>query len=472
MSDIATVLETLKKVSDNQESLSKRLDDVQKSQEESRRNGPWGAPHARRGEDPFTSRGYSFLKAFGVISGHVDSENAKVEREVTDKLKKYYDSYGFRKTLPNSILIPFWSDALVGDDKLADEVRGVVKAGAGTLDPQEVAHLRRKMMLGGYTKALSWLDETAGGALVAPPAFGELIELLRNNEVLMQAGARVLPMPPQGRITFPRQTSAATAYHVGESVNLTESQQGTGDVVMQAKKLTVLNKIPNELFHFSAIPIEAFIREDMTKVIALKVDKTLLEDVGSSTVPKGLINYASINSFTSTDAGTTTNGYVFQPEDVALMVSKVESVNAEFKAFVMRPMMWASITNMRADSVAANDKKGPWMFNWTRDIGDDMTLGRMAVGKLSGYPVYKSTQIANNRVRSGGTDLTYVLGGDFADFLIAMGGALEFQVSTQGDTPFVADQTWFKGVMYYDGAPRHEASFVWCDNLCEDGVRN
>ena len=70
--------------------------------------------------------------------------------------------------------------------------------------------------------------------------------------------------------------------------------------------------------------------------------------------------------------------------------------------------------------------------------------------------------------RSGTTSNTYVLGGDFSDFLIAMGGALEFQVSTQGDTPFVADQTWFKGVMYYDGAPRHEASFCLMDNVLQN----
>ncbi len=434
------------------------------AEKEARKN-PFGIPFARKGENALTSRGYSFLKALGVIANQIQPEDAKVEVEMAKKLRDYFSGYkGYQKAQNNSFFLPFAGDYITGDENLACEMRECVKS-YPAIDPGEVQHLRQKMANGRYNKALSWLDDSVGGTLVAPPMMGELIELLRNNEVFMAAGAKVIPMPPQGRITWPRQTSAMTAYHVGESVNLTDSTPGTGDVSLTAKKLTILAKIPNELFHFSAIPIEGFVRDDMAKVMGLKMDKTLLEDVGSQTTPKGLINYANISGHTSTDPGTTTNGYKFQPKDVYQMVAKVEEQNAQFNAFIMRPLLWSSVAGKRADSIAAGDGLGAFLFNVFREFQDNMGLERTKVGNLSGYAVHKSTQIAKDHVKSGSSDLTYVLGGDFTDYLIAMSGAIEFAVSTQGDTPFVADQTWFKGVTYYDGAPRHEASFVLCDQL-------
>lgn len=461
------VLDAVNKLAETVEAQGTRINDITTQVEEATKEAKKSfgtAPHARVGENPMTSRGYSYLKVLGLIAGRIEKEDAKVEYDMAQKLKNYHSGFtGYPKGLANSLLVPLAGDFIVGDEKLADEVRQVSKMNAFDID--ELAFIRRKMQFAGATKALSWLDETVGGSLVAPPMMGELIELLRNNEVLMAAGARVLPMPPQGRITFPRHSSAMSAYHVGESSALTESTPGTGDVILQARKLSILAKIPNELFHFSAIPIEGFIRDDMARVMSLKMDKTLLEDVGSTTTPKGLLNYSNILSHTSTDPGTTTNGYEFQPKDVYQMIAKVEEKNATFRAFIMRPLLWASIAAKRADAVAADDGQGPFLFNVFREVGMDMSVERLKVGNLSGYPAFKTTQLSTARAKGASSDLTYVIAGDFQDYLIAMSGAIEFALSREGDTPFVNDQTWFKGVTYYDGAPRHENSFIKCDQL-------
>lgn len=462
------VLNQLKELRATNEALTQKITELSKPREttDSLVNP---APHVRRGEDPMTSRGYSFLKALGLAGNQIDKDLCKVELQVSAKLAKYYDSFGFKKSLSNSFFVPMWGEALVGNDELAEEARQVVKAGTRPYSVDEIQAVRREAAKLGLTKALSWIDDSVGGTLVAPPAMGELIEVLRNNEVFIAAGARTLPMPPMGRITYPRQTSAMTAYHVGESQTITDSTPGTGDVTLQAKKLTILAKIPNELFHFSAIPIESFVREDMAKVISLKMDKTLLEDPGSTVTPKGLINYTNINTYTSVGSAADGNsGYPIDPLDPYNMIGTVEEADAVFRAFIMRPLLWATLVTRRADAVTAGDKKGPFAFNVWREIDDGGNLApeRLKVGNLVGYPVLKTTQLSKTRTRgSGTTNNTYVLGGDFNDYLLAMGGALEFQVSTQGDTAFTTDQTWFKGVMYYDGAPRHEASFVLMDNV-------
>lgn len=428
---------------------------------------PSGEPGIRRGENSMGSRGYSYMKLFGLLAGQIPAEHARTELEVGKQLQSIYvDQLGYVKSKPNSVLAPFASELLAqvpGQEGSARDIAEVVKAGITGYDVQEVREARMKAW--GREKALSWLDETAAGVFVPAPIMGELIELLRNNEVLIQAGARVMPLPPNGRVVYPRQTAAGSAYWVGESVAITESQQQTGDVILTAKKLAMLNKIPNELFRFSAVSVEMFLRQDITAVLSLAMDKALLEGVGSQYKPKGLINYANITPHTSVDPGTTTNGYRFQPEDVAQMIAKVEEQNATFRAFIMRPLMYAAIRNRRASAVTANDSAGPFVFDMYRGAAMNLDVTRTQPGDLAGYSVFKSTQIAQDRVKSGGSNLSYILGGDFSDMLIALSGAVEFQVSTQGDSPFTTDQTWVRGICLCDGAPRREASFVFCDQL-------
>jgi hypothetical protein len=363
-------------------------------------------------------------------------------------------------------MVPLGGDFIVGDEKLADEVRGQTTKG-GSVRPGRGGPPPAEDGEAGATKALSWLDETTGGALVAPPMMGELIEVLRNNEVLMAAGARVMPMPPQGRITFPRQTSAMTAFHVGESQNLTESTPGTGDVVLSAKKLTILARSRTSCSTSRPSRSRGSSARTWPRSWPSRWTRPCSRTSGSQTTPKGLINYTNINTHTALGAAADGNsGFKVHPNDPAQMIAETEEQNATFKAFIMRPLLWATLVNRRADAVSAGDQAGPVPVQRVARVRGTLDVARLKVGNLNGYPVYKSTQISKARVRgSGTTQNTYILGGDFNDYLIAMGGAIEFAISTQGDTPFVADQTWLKGVGYYDGAPRHEASFVLCDNL-------
>lgn len=450
----------------SQTELLDKLDKLEKAANESRAKNRGEGPFVRTGESALTSRGFSYMKLFGALAGQIDRSQAKVEVDLSARLKSVYsDQMGYIKE-PNSIMAPFASSLMSeipGQEGFAAEVCEVVKAGLNAYDPDELKYVRRTMQSGGYTKALSWLDESQGGALVAPPLMGELIELLRNNEVFMQAGARVIPLPPNGRVVYPRQTTAGSAYWVGESQSITDSNPATGDVVLQAKKLAILNKIPNELFRFSSVSIEMFLREDIARVMALKLDKALLEGAGTQYEPKGLINYSGITDHTASTTGT--DGDTFTPEDVLKMVGKVEEKNAHFKCFVMRPLMYAAMANRRADAITASDSKGPFIFNMFRELNTNIDVTRLSPGTLYQYPVFKSTQVSNTRTKGSGTALSYILGGDFTDYLVAMSGALEFMVSQQGDTPFTTDQTWIRGITLCDGAPRHEASFIKCDKL-------
>jgi len=418
-----------------------------------------GAPNVRTGESALTSRGFSYMKLLQAMSKIVPYEDAKVEIDLHNRLQKLYvDKFGYQKAETNSILVPMSSSFLAiscpEERQFSEEVGQVVKAGLHGLDWHEYVALR---------KTLSWTDESALGSFVAPPIQGELIELFRNREVFMRAGARAMPMPPNGRIVFPRHTGPSSAYFIGENTSITTSEQTSGDLTLQAKKLAARVTVPNELFRFSSVSMEMFLRDDIAKVCSLKLDSALLQGVGSTVAPKGLINYSGINTHTALTVGA--NGNTFQPEDVATMISKVEEQNAVFKGFVMRPQLWGGIVNRRSDAVNAGDSKGPFVFNYLRGYEQSQKLENGTDANLYGYPVWKSTNISNTRSKGSASNLTYILGGDFNDYVLAMSAVMEFAINTQGDTVFANDQTQIRAIMMCDGGPRHEASFILCDNL-------
>jgi HK97 family phage major capsid protein len=339
------------------------------------------------------------------------------------------------------------------------EMKSLVASGVDGADLDHMRWIRQKQMksLGYGQKALSWLNELTGGALVAPPEMGELIELLRNKEALVNAGARVVPLPPQGRLKYPRQTQASNTYWVGENSPITDSNIGTGEVTLQAKKLAVLIKAPNELVRFASPAAEALLRDDMTKSLALGLDLACLEGAGGDHRPQGVILKQNITRLNSSIQNA--NGDNVVGRDIYRMIAAVEEANAEFEAFIMRPKTLYKYYQLRADSVNQGDGAGPWLFNLIREAGDGVEA------QLAGYPVVKSTQISQVRAKGSATNLTYVVGGMWSDALIGMFGAIEFAATTMGDTSFVNDQTWVRGILSADFQLRHEGAFVLLDTL-------
>ncbi len=427
----------------------------------------FGVPWARTGEDPMSSRGFSFTKMLGVITEAITPDHAKHEIDISTRLGNCYasnmgkDGYNWAGK-GTRFLAPLASSFMHEDlvpTNFRQEMKQMVNAGVSGADPYEMLHIRRKaLMAQGYSqKDLSWLTDTRGGALVAPPEMGELIELLRNKEALVNAGARTVPLPPQGRMKYPRQTAASLTYWVGENAPITASDIGTGEVTLQAKKLAVLIKAPNELIRFASPAAEALMRDDMTKSLALGLDLAGLEGLGGDNRPLGVINQPGINTVVSSSPGA--NGDALMPQDIYRMIAVIEESNAEFEGFVMRPKTLYKYYQLRADAVAQGDSQGVWMFNLIREAGDGTKP------MLAGYPVTKSTQVSQVQAKGGASNLTYILGGMWSDMLIGMFGAIEFAATTLGDTAFTNDQTWVRGILSADVALRHSAAFCLMNSL-------
>lgn len=405
------------------------------------------------------SAGYSVLKAAAFALGYVGADQAKEEVHTHRQLLDLYGGYGF---MPHhgqhSFLVPLASAHLPSFEphgqRLRSELHQKMTAQLDKYDPDEADWITRRA--GFRTKALGTTDDTAGGSFVPLPMLGELIDLQRNLEAMAAAGSREIALPPNGRIQFPKLTGGSTAYWVGEGNPITESTPATGNLDLQAKKLGVLVKLNNELLRFASPSAEGLIRFDMARAAALKADQAMLEGTGGTQI-KGLITYSGITSHTATTTGT--NGDTFQPGDIASMEAKLPDSVDTPTAWVMRKTMYAALMNRRADAVSANDGKGSFLFR-----NAPMTAMNPPA-ELAGTRVVRSSQVASNRVKGSGTNLTYVILGAFPDWIVARMGVMEFLASGHGDTALQNDQTILRGIQHIDAGPRHAASFVFCDQL-------
>jgi HK97 family phage major capsid protein len=419
--------------------------------------------HIRTGEDPMSSRGFSLLKAVGAMTGKIDREDAKVEIDCMTRFTKAVNDTNYRHNTigANSLLLPLGMELLPQDVLEHDAYKVFRKAWdagvSGATDPEEQAWIRRRFFKAG---GLSSVDDALGGTLIAPPQFGELIDLIRPQEALIAAGATVVPLPPQGQIVYPAQTSPTTAYWVGEKQTITDSEIGTGEVTLSGKKLAVLVKIPNELFRFATVAADALVRKDAAKSLALGLDYAGFYGAGARQ-PKGLVSFTGSNEVidyaasTPTPGGVATNGNVLQPQDGFKMAGLVEDRNFELTGWVCRPIMWGAIASRRGDAVSAADQAGPFVQSITRE------LGAGAGNTWCGYKVTKSAVIRADQTKGSGTGLTEMWGGQWEHMLLGMYGAVEFTTGSTGDTQLATDQTHIRALMTCDATPRYRGAFVY-----------
>ena len=281
----------------------------------------------------------------------------------------------------------------------------------GITIPQDV--LRRDLNVGAAT---------AGGNLVATELdAGSFIDLLRNASALDQAGATVLT-GLTGNVAIPRQSGAATAYWVAESGSPTESQQTVDQISLVPRTCAAYTDYSRRLMIQSSIDVENMVRNDLARVIALKIDYAGLYGTGASSEPLGLKN--------TTGIGT---------EDFA----------ADAPTF-------AEVVALESDLATANALLGSPVYLMNAAMRGNLKTTKKDAGSgifiMEGTEVNGYRGVLSNQVASG--DLWF---GNFADLIIGYFSGLDLMVdpythSTSGTVRVVAMQD-------VDIAVRHPESF-------------
>ena len=321
------------------------------------------------------------------------------------------------------------------------------KMAASRLGLEQTRALADRHGFASEVKALEAGVFTGGGSLIDEQFSAEIIELMKPVAAVRALGARVLPVP-SGSITLGRQNSSATVYWLGESDAISESQPGTGQLKLGAKKLGALVPVSNDLLRRAPAAAAAMIRQDLVTEFANAEDVGFLRGSGSEFEPKGLVSYvASGNQFDGTGTVNLDNVTV----DLIKALYKVEGadhVNMASPGWLMNPRAAFGIMLLKT-----SDGYYPFMQEMAQS------------GTILAYAYRKS----NNVTKATGTGSTKsrVFFGDWSQYLIA--DTLNFELSesdtasygaSNAKSAYARDETVIRGLHEVDGAPRHDDAFA------------
>lgn len=287
------------------------------------------------------------------------------------------------------------------------------------------------------------LDTTAGTGSIPAILGTEFIELMRNKAVVQRAGARVLS-DMVGTFGLPKQSAAATAAWVAEGAAPGGSAQTIGQVTFSPKTIAAYTDITRRFVKQTSIDAEAFVREDLSRVIALGLDLAAINGAGSATEPQGLLQNTSVPT-----VALGANGAA--PTWDAIVELETQVANANADADAMAYIGNAKVRGKLKRTLVDSNVLG--VFIWGFNV-----LGQRVSDQVNGYPAFVSNQVPSNLTKGSGTNLSAALFGNFADLIIPMWGPLDILVdpytgSSAGTVRIVVMQD-------ADVKPRHAESFA------------
>ena len=331
------------------------------------------------------------------------------------------------------------------------------------------------------TRALVVGTGDSGGFIVPPDYQAEIIELLRPQAQVRGSNPRTMPMP-RGTMRLPGQNSAASAGYGAEGAKIPSSQQKLRSIVATFKKLTALVPISNDMMRYASPAVDAFVRDDLVKIIALTEDKNFLLSDGTLDTPMGYLGFA--NLWVAQNGGTV--GVWSTTANSVYAVNGADPANSTGGNFITSASAFSLATAAselggavnRLDAANVPDSRRVWfmnprsynyLFNVQNSLGVYVYRDELSKGALLGYPVKKTTQIGTSYLSSDGTqsDLSFVFLAEMDETIILDSMQLELAVSREGTyvdgggttvSAFQSDQTLIRAVAEHDFQMRHDQS--------------
>ncbi|TMI98466.1 MAG: phage major capsid protein [Alphaproteobacteria bacterium] len=324
------------------------------------------------------------------------------------------------------------------------------------------------------TKALVTNIGTAGGFAVAPDVASEIIEILRPKAVVRSAGPRSLPMP-RGTMHLPGQGSTATASYGAESRPAGKSQPSLRGIVASFKKLKALVPVSNDMIRYANPAFDAFVRDDIVKVMALREDRAFLFDDGTLDTPKGMLTFA--NQY-AVGTGGTAGVFSSSANSVAAAGGNFLTSTSAYTLATVAAELGGLVNKLDAANV--DEDKRVWfmhprsynyLYNVQNALGVYVYRDELNKGTLLGYPFKKSTQFSVAIWNADGSnkDCSFVILAEMADAMILDSMQLELAVSREGSytdengnsqSAFANDETVIRAIAEHDFQMRHDEAIA------------
>lgn len=304
-------------------------------------------------------------------------------------------------------------------------------------------------------------DDVSGGLWVPDQVIADVIAPIYTQSVFVSllpeagtTGVTVIDGLTGNPVKIPEFAGGMIAYWIGEEDDYVESKTRSGNLTLTPKKLGVLTRITAEMMQFSSPAFDAFMRRDMIRAAAKKLDYTIAYGTGSANMPIGIYNHAKIQRFsaaTSADAGVPedfTMGAGAEATFDTLMecdgAMEDDDVQLDGTAkTVCHPRFARRLKKLKIDNYSAQTTNRAYLLG-APFISDERLTSIIG-------PVSKSTQIpttkANNAAAAKYTD---VFRGNLGEFVFGRWGGI--QVMDDGGTGdgFIRDQTYIKMRMWGD----------------------
>jgi HK97 family phage major capsid protein len=331
------------------------------------------------------------------------------------------------------------------------------------------------------TRALLMAAGASGGFIVPPDYMNEIIELLRPMAQVRGANPRVIPMP-RGTMTLPGQASPATASYSSEVGRIAASQQTLNQIVATYKKLTALVPVSNDMMRYADPAVDAFVRDDLVKVMALAEDYAFILGQGTVSSPMGFLYFA--NRWVGANAGTLGNWLTTGASTEA--VNGTDPANSTGGNFITSTYSFTLTTVAqeiggainRLDAANVPDNRRVWfmhprsknyLINVQNSLGVYVYREEMLEQKtLLGYPFKCTTQIGVNwNDAAGHTNTSFVFLVEMDEAMILDSMSLELAISRDGMyvdasgapvSAFQNDQTLVRAIAEHDFQMRHDQS--------------
>jgi HK97 family phage major capsid protein/HK97 family phage prohead protease len=299
-----------------------------------------------------------------------------------------------------------------------------------------------------------------GGNLVATELLASsFIEVLRNKALIMNLGPTVLS-GLTGNVAIPRQNSATATYWVTEGTAITEAEATFDQVTLTPRQLGALSEYSRLALQQATPGIEALVRNDLARVMALGVDAAAINGSGASGQPKGILNQSGIGS-----VAMGTNGSAFLASSTTTGTGIDQLIDLEKLLDVANALDGSLSYLTNAKGVAAmkklKDQYGDYIWG---NSAEDLT-GATA-GSINGYRVARSNQVPSNLVKgTSGAVCSAVLFGDFSQLVIGMWGGLEILPNPYDSTAYTKGAVRIRAMQTVDIAVRHAESFAAITDL-------
>lgn len=130
---------------------------------------------------------------------------------------------------------------------------------------------------------------------------GDFVDALRPNMVTMQAGVRILN-GLKGDVVIPRKTATSEATFKAETTIHTETEPVFDSISLTPRHLGTFTDVSKQLLAQGTPDVDALIRDDLQKAVAVGLDKAVIQGAGSgSNAPQGIIGATGVEDIAIAD---------------------------------------------------------------------------------------------------------------------------------------------------------------------------